>query len=298
MWVEKLNHLFFSFGSFDPFQVTNAEQLNDLRNFVLNGEYYVHPQATDDDETIEGIYDDTESYEYFYVKLMNDIDLTDYGDWEPIGGAINYEWYYDMFTSRSFVGEFNGNNHTIKGLHFNSARSPMMGLFGSFIGTVENLTIEDVDFSIIEDESEENYEDSFYGCFCGYSYGIEMSNVKCSGIIRGAWSNGVGGLCGRAYEAVFSNCRFEGILNGSFNVGGIIGRVTYSSFENCSVEADIQTMGDAGGICRQTLVEQAVGWEATSFTMQLRNREEIYRVAVHATSARGSDHRQKGQRPI
>ncbi len=61
-------------------------------------------------------------------KLGNDIDLSDYGAWTPIGG------------STAFSGTFEGNGKTIKGLSVNTS-SAYGGLFGSVSGTVKNLNV-------------------------------------------------------------------------------------------------------------------------------------------------------------
>ena len=61
-------------------------------------------------------------------KLGNDIDLSDYGAWTPIGG------------STAFSGTFEGNGKTIKGLTVNTS-SQYGGLFGNVSGTVKNLTV-------------------------------------------------------------------------------------------------------------------------------------------------------------
>ena len=61
-------------------------------------------------------------------KLGNDIDLSDYGAWTPIGG------------STAFSGTFEGNGKTIKGLTVNTS-SQYGGLFGNVSGTVKNLNV-------------------------------------------------------------------------------------------------------------------------------------------------------------
>ena len=91
--------------SSDPYQITNAEQLFEVRNSLSA-----------------------------YYKLMNDIDLTEwiaeesptYG-WNPIS---------------SFSGSFDGNNMSIKGLTINRGSENYVGLFGTLVGgTISNLTI-------------------------------------------------------------------------------------------------------------------------------------------------------------
>ena len=67
-------------------------------------------------------------------KLTDDIDLSDYGAWTPIGG------------STAFSGTFEGNNKKITGLTVNTS-SQYGGLFGNVSGTVKNLNLTNVDAS-------------------------------------------------------------------------------------------------------------------------------------------------------
>lgn len=98
----------------DPYQITTAEQMNNVRkNLSAN-----------------------------YV-LMNDIDLSGYSNWEPIG---TYE--------TSFVGIFDGGNHVITGLTISEAYVDSdvvayVGLFGrSGTAIFKNIKVKDVSIDI------------------------------------------------------------------------------------------------------------------------------------------------------
>ena len=73
------------------------------------------------------------------VLLMNDIDLSVYPNWSPIG-TLNMNW---SDVSRPFSGVFDGQNHTISNLTCTSATNGYAGLFGNFDGTVQNLILRD-----------------------------------------------------------------------------------------------------------------------------------------------------------
>ena len=81
----------------DPYQVTNAEQLYDMRNDL--GAYY---------------------------KLMNDIDL---GAWIQDDNP-NQGWSPVGNENSPFTGGFDGNNKVVKGLYINRPNMDFQGLFG------------------------------------------------------------------------------------------------------------------------------------------------------------------------
>lgn len=211
----------------DPFQVTNAKQLDELRNF-LGGEYY-------------------------YVELMNDIDLTDYiaknypNGWEPIGLVQKgYSWnlFIDTDVKSSFKGSFDGMFHKITGLSFKNMRDGM-GLFAAFSGEVRSLSIE------VEYPSTQNtYEDYYYlGGFCGVGLSLNCYNVHVTGAVGASDCQIAGGICGYAEGAMFYYCSFNGEVNGFSRIGGICGMSKGTEFETCSVEASIDAMEWVGGIC-------------------------------------------------
>ena len=156
----------------NPYQVTTAAQLGELRNF-LGPDNYV------------------------YVKLMNDIDLTDYiaqkypyGGWSPIGSGIpdDYEgdYYYEDYED-IFHGTIYGNNKTIKGLKIHN-NADYLGLFGAFEGRIYDLTVE-VDIT-------NNYRNS--------SHAPEGKGNRVNREVP--MGDYVGGLFGIAYNAYVSNC--------------------------------------------------------------------------------------------
>lgn len=78
----------------DPYLIKTAEQLNAVRL----------------------CYD-----ENFYYKLIADIDLSNWGNWVPIGGTQAYGGWpsgsgYSHYNSFCFGGSFDGNGHTVSGM--------------------------------------------------------------------------------------------------------------------------------------------------------------------------------------
>ncbi len=150
--------------------------------------------------------------------LMNDIDLSVYENWEPIGTELS-----------SFKGEIDGNNKSIKGLYISnvveSTNRASAGLLAFVSGaTIKNLNVIDADIEI------QKQTDHFY------SVGVVSGNSKYS---------------------VFENCKVSGNViaevNGTCSVGGITGEITTdSAINNCENTADIKANGKSelyvGGI--------------------------------------------------
>jgi len=115
--------------SAETFEISTAKQLAGLAE-IVNG-------------TAEGIGRD--GFRGKIVKLISDIDLSDYmaGDgWVPIG---NYSTANAEDNQNMFFGTFNGNDHCIKNLTIQRPDDDYQGLFGYIkSGLVENIVLENV----------------------------------------------------------------------------------------------------------------------------------------------------------
>lgn len=179
--------------------------------------------------------------------LTDDIDLSvfchpaDYDnylesvDWEPIGDQVS-----------SYLGTFDGQNHTISGLYMGQRTDGRCGLFyGLSTGaTVKNLNFADVNINLPECQN--------VGAVAGTMQNVCLvQNVHVrSGSIVG--ESRVGGLVGTTYnnDAAITDCSNAASISGSSNVGGIIGynmyRFTLSGCANSGAVA--ATNFYAGGI--------------------------------------------------
>jgi len=133
-----------------------------------------------------------------HYVLANDIDLTSYGYWTPIGSNSG---------SGSFSGSFNGAGHKITGLNINSTTLQYAGLFGYISnGTVANLRIENVLIS--------NHHSNIHytGGIAGYLSGnCIISNCYATGTVSSyssaANDNCAGGIAGYLKDnSTISNC--------------------------------------------------------------------------------------------
>ncbi len=194
----------------DPWQIASAEQLDLIR------------------ENLTGHY-----------ALIDDIDLSGYENWEPIGmfqplsdAPEDAEVPHPDY---AFTGTFDGAGHTISNLTV-SAASPMgAGLFGCALGTekgesrIANFTLENVNVS------------GFY--LVGGAVGLQFINCKVSDI----------------------TLRGENKLSGAQGIGGIVG-TGFDLISNCTATADITVLGDdgacAGLIAGGTTMSSIVNCEA------------------------------------
>ncbi len=138
----------------DYIPIYTAEDLNNIRN-NLSGKYI----------------------------MMNDIDLSVYENWEPIGTR-----------ETPFTGVFDGNSFTVKNLKITKAEgeNPSVGLFG----TVKNSQIKNVTVVGIINAHYDN--DIIAGLICGEAYYSAISNCITFGEIVASTNAGacVGGVIG------------------------------------------------------------------------------------------------------
>ena len=172
--------------------------------------------------------------------LMNDIDLSVYENWEPIGTS-----------SSPFTGELDGNGYQIKNLTISVDISEPLtyyyGLFGyANNSTVNNVLVIDADISVIYSGTENST--CYTGAIAGYGYESAIINSVASGRIEteGFYSMAVGGIVGRNRNITesFSDCvNYSDIkvnatqLSRYVHVGGISGYVFGSQEECCNFGA-------------------------------------------------------------
>jgi hypothetical protein len=176
--------------------------------YVTSGSYY---EINDEQDLI-----DLANYVYagnncagLTFKMTRDLDFTNMpkdlkngkGNFLPIG-----------FGGNSFYGHFDGQNHSITGLYFNSD-SPHVGLFSIIRNSgiaVENVTLVNPNITAVTP---------------------------------------VGGIVASMTAGTISNCAIVGgSITGSYNVGGIIGEAENTMVSGCSVIGTSITAGNPVGI--------------------------------------------------
>ncbi|MBR5062767.1 MAG: hypothetical protein IKX24_11605 [Prevotella sp.] len=201
----------------DPYQITTAEELNQVRNFLNTA----------------GV----------YFKLMNSIDLTSFiaqnsptEGWQPIGTSSN-----------SFQGVFDGNCKNIGGLTINRPNIDYIGLFG-FIknATINRLMITDCNIT----------GNTAIGGLSGrIDYSTTISECGVTGIITGQYA--VGGLIGSidgisSSHSFITNCFFNGSVignaNGQCSAGGLVGYNRFGGITKCYAAGTVFSSYNVGGI--------------------------------------------------
>lgn len=161
--------------------------------------------------------------------------------WEPIGKATSNWSGVDKNAKTVFKGEFDGNNHEIKGLY--SEGDNYLGLFGC---TGEDAILEEINVTSGYCKTEKNS-----GLICGYNFG-EIRN--CSGksetnpVLNFGSVCGVNGNTGKIFKCINSNN-----TSGTYYFGGICSD-NKGLISECENNAAInivkgETTRYIGGIC-------------------------------------------------
>jgi len=189
----------------DPYKITNVTQLQEMA-------------------------DDLDAH---YV-LMNDIDCSDTVNWNsgagfaPVGNS-----------STMFTGTFDGQNHTITGLHINRPSTGDIGLFGlpDSSATISNVALVDVDIN--------GYNQ--VGALVGRNDG-DVINCYATGSVSGT-SHTVGGLVGCLNGGTISNSYATASVTSSGSgwegsqIGGLVGYVTTGTISNCYSTGSVTQTG-------------------------------------------------------
>lgn len=269
-----------------PWQITTAAHLKALSDYV---------NAKNGDKTAGK-----------YYKLMNDIDMSAYTNWLPIGKD-------DAYNSTDFRGNFDGNGKQIKNLKINRADADdrNIGLFGYTHGaTIKNLGVTDCNVvgnsfvgGLVGKINDRTVISNCYvtgsvtgkfsvGGLVGENWGsISKCYATCSVIGNG---NFAGGLVGMSdLLATISNCYATGNVNGSENyVGGLIG-MNEGAISNSYASGNVTGGGDqVGGLVGNSMSSDASIRNCVAANAQVRaasNADYINRVVGFSFFSKNSN---------
>lgn len=186
----------------EPYVITTAQRLNEVR----------------------------EKLDAYYV-LANDIDLSGYGDWTPIGWPT------------PFTGHFDGKGYRISGLKVRGYSISNDGLFGTIGhgGKVQNLVLSDVDLSST------NLSSSI-GALAGKLEG-EAVNIRVSGGTVAGQSN-VGGLVGETSNGAVITASHASVqvTGNGFYAGGLVGYLADASVNASCSTGEVSGNSYVGGL--------------------------------------------------
>jgi len=171
-----------------PFEISTAQQLKNLSEIINTN-----------------ITSTSGNYKTAYYSLINDVDLSLFDCWVPIGNFSN-----------GFSGKFNGNNHTISNLTItNSTTVNHLGVFGyCYNAEIQNVIVSSIDINIAKD--------GYFHCgaIVGRSENCSITNCSSNGTIT-INSNGndglvvaIGGIAGLIQDTTITFCSSTIIKSG------------------------------------------------------------------------------------
>ena len=193
------------------------------------------------------------------INLVKDVKLAEGVDWEPIGKHVDGN---GNTMSQVFAGTFNGNGHTISGMHMElTGKEVAYGLFGQVTGTVKELVLKD---SYIGGKAT-----SAIGTVAGDLLGgATISDITCENAEIDVVASYVGGIVGKNSGTAMNtvkNSKFAGSIAGTSATGGIVGQAIGNStidIVNCENKAAVSATGaNVGGICGYALEGATVSME-------------------------------------
>lgn len=161
------------------------------------------------------------------IVLMADVNLANIKLY-PIGGP-----------AKPFIGNFNGNRHTLFNADINEPNSDYIGLFGyvGLNGQVRDLSIKDVNAI--------GYR--YVGGLVGYNSGGLIANCSSTGFVSGL--SNVGGLVGyNTNNGSIIDCHSAGLIKGASIVGGLVGNNYYASINQSYSTSTVNGNTSVGGL--------------------------------------------------
>lgn len=204
--------------SADPYQITNAMELDQVRYFT--------------------------NQKNVCFKLMNDIDLKEYLDenyltdrWEPIG---SYAGQYQ--TNTPFKGVFDGDGHKITNLSV-AKKYVDNGYYrkNGFFGMIDSATVKNLNIEGSVDGGSGN------GGLVGYASNSTITNCGFKGNIGTKGDCDSGGLFFQVDDCVISYCSFSGTV-GNSTCGGLASSLNHSVVSHCNVSCTFYGSYHKGGL--------------------------------------------------
>ena len=244
-------------------KVVKGEQSSELPSWMLSDASTIYITTAQQLKQLADEVNAGDSKSGKTVLLMNDIDLSVYPNWSPIG-TLNLNW---SDVSRPFSGVFDGQNHTISNLTCTSVTNGYVGLFGNFDGTVQNLILRDAQITVEGLQAAavvcENYKGQVLNCAMiggsvkgkGVAGGVVCYN---RGTVENCYATGdvtslsggrvcyAGGVVGYNYtEGTVQSCYAAGRVESEKHAGGAVGG-NYGTVQNCvALGQSVSAQGDA-----------------------------------------------------
>lgn len=186
-------------------------------------------------------------FEGITITLVDDVDLSDCTDWQPIGFIKSAVASDSDSDNMPFKGTFNGNGKTISykiTKREDGLDSQVFGLFFDNYGTIENLVVNQTYSGDLSDRMM-----SRGGMICAYNYGNIKNCIVKADIAIGTKSD-TAGICKVNIESgKVVNCFVTGNIEnqldanwgGSYQKTGGICAINYGTVENVVSAVNIKT---------------------------------------------------------
>ena len=243
-------------------KVVKGEQSSELPSWMLSDASTIYITTAQQLKQLADEVNAGDSKSGKTVLLMNDIDLSVYPNWSPIGTLKPNT----SQVSYPFSGVFDGQNHTISNLTCTSVTNGYAGLFGNFDGTVQNLILRDAQITVEGQAAAvvcENYKGQVLNCAMigGSVKGKSVAGgVVCynRGTVENCYATGdvtslsggrvcyAGGVVGYNYrEGTVQSCYAAGRVESEERAGGAVGG-NYGTVQNCvALGQSVSAQGDA-----------------------------------------------------
>ena len=243
-------------------KVVKGEQSSELPSWMLGSETTIYITTAQQLKQLADEVNAGDSKSGKTVLLANDIDLSVYPNWSPIGTLKPNT----SQVSYPFSGVFDGQNHTISNLTCTSVTNGYAGLFGNFDGTVQNLILRDAQITVEGQAAAvvcENYKGQVLNCAMigGSVKGKSVAGgVVCynRGTVENCYATGdvtslsggricyAGGVVGYNYrEGTVQSCYAAGRVESEEHAGGAVGG-NYGTVQNCvALGQSVSTQVDA-----------------------------------------------------
>ena len=240
-------------------KVVKGEQSSELPSWMLSSETTIYITTAQQLKQLADEVNAGDSKSGKTYLLANDIDLSVYPNWSPIGTYSQ--------VSCPFSGVFDGQNHIISNLTCTSADTKgYAGLFGNFNGKVQNLILRDAQITVkgicagtvvCENKGGQVLNCAMIGgsvkgeCdvggVVGYNEGT-VENCYATGdvtALSGGWDYYAGGVV--CYnEGTVQNCYAAGRVESGQRAGGAVGFNIQGTIQNCvALGQSVSAKGDA-----------------------------------------------------
>ncbi len=189
-------------------------------------------------EELKAIADNTAYLNKYFIQTAN-IDASGTSTWNSGAG-----WIPIGNASTNFTGNYNGQYHTVSGLHINRA-STYQGLFGFCTGaTIKNL-------GVISANVNATGDNQYVGALAGSIASTTIENCYTTGTVS-SQSHSCGGLAGASQssstiKSSFSSCSVS-VIGSKYSTGGLVGYNNSANIYNSYATGSVTGTNAVGGL--------------------------------------------------